>query len=39
MIERLKQNDLDCVDELDAYIEDHNVQDIDDIDEATESID
>ena len=38
MTERLKQNDLDCVDEMDAYIEDHNVQHIDDIDEAKESL-
>ena len=39
MTERLIQNELDCVDELDAFIEDNNVQDLDEIDEATESLD
>ncbi|MEO1918003.1 MAG: hypothetical protein ABGX53_06520, partial [Candidatus Thioglobus sp.] len=38
MTERLIQNDLDCVDELDAFIEDNNIQDLDEIVEATETL-
>ena len=34
MTDRFKQNELNCIDDLDAYMEDNNVQDIDDCNEA-----
>ena len=38
MTERFIQNELDCIDDLDAFIEDNNVQDLDEIDEAAVSL-
>ena len=38
MTERFIQIELDCIDDLDAFIEDNNVQDLDEIDEAVVSL-
>ena len=38
MTERFIQMELDCIDDLDAFIEDNNVQDLDEIDEAAVSL-